>query len=186
MLVMEYIERPWEIMEKQSRIKDLLFPDDELPQDISRSTLEENLSIIAKDDGVALVLTDKLLFPRGQVELDEAARTLLARSWPSCSGPWTSGVNIAGYADGEEEDPYTLSGDRALAVLAFLVEQDLPEQVVLHFGLRGRAAPGRRHDRGRGPGPEPAGGNSHRVPSALERLSILMENPALENKCLCM
>lgn len=126
-LVMELIERPWEITEKKNRIKDLLFPEDELPNDISRSTLDENLDIIAKDDGVALVLTDKLLFPRGGAVLDDAARTLLARVGELI---WAMNerVNIAGYSDNEEPDPYGLSSQRALAVLTFLVEQQLPDK----------------------------------------------------------
>ena len=127
LLVMEYIERPWEVAEKQNRIKDLLFPDDELPRDISKSTLYDNLSIIAKDDGVALVFTDKLLFPRGGAELDETSRELLARVGELL---WAMDerVNISGYADGEEENPYGVSGQRALAVLSFLVERKLPNE----------------------------------------------------------
>lgn len=126
LLVMEYIERPWEIMEKKNRIKDLLFPEDELPDEISRSTLFENLDIIAKDDGVALVFTDKLLFPHGGAELDEPARVLLSRV-AELLWAMDERVNIAGFSDADEADPYQVSGRRALAVLAFLVEVNLPD-----------------------------------------------------------
>lgn len=125
LLVAEIIERPWEILEKQSRIKDLLYPEEELPQDISTSTLFENLDVIAKDDGVALVFTDKLLFPRGGSELDESARTLLNRV-AELLWSMDEQVNIAAYTDDVEEEPWQVSERRALAVLAHLVEVGLP------------------------------------------------------------
>ena len=63
--ITDLLDNPWDILEKPDRIKDLLFPDDILPKDISTSTLEENMKVLVKPEGVALVLTDKLLFPPG-------------------------------------------------------------------------------------------------------------------------
>jgi len=128
--IIDLLERPWELMEKQNRIKDLLFPDDMLPPEISRSTLEENLRVLARPEGVALILTDKLLFPSGGSKLGDPVRVLLdqlAQVLTFMNAP----VNIAGYTDtdpGVRHDNYELSGLRALSVLEFFLSADLPEE----------------------------------------------------------
>ncbi|MEF2146511.1 MAG: OmpA family protein [Desulfovibrionaceae bacterium] len=125
--VLEMIEEPWEALDKLNRIKDLLYPNEMLPDDISRSTLDENLTVLAREDGVALVLTDKLLFPQGGTELDETARLLLAQIVPMI-GYLNEPVRIATYTDDREvpaDRLYALSVDRALAVVAFFVESGL-------------------------------------------------------------
>jgi chemotaxis protein MotB len=127
-MVSEILERPWEVMEKQNRIKDLLFPDEVLPDDINRKTLDENLEILERPEGVALVLTDKLLFPLGKTELDDSAKKLLAQLIPVINY-LTSPVNIAGYSDnvgGASLSNFRISEDRALAVLGFFSKFGVP------------------------------------------------------------
>ncbi len=127
-MVSEFLERPWEVLEKQDRIKDLLFPDDILPPDMDRSTLDENLKVLAKPEGVALVLTDKLMFPLGKWELDESAKILLYQLVPVLDYLGAADVNIAGYTDnvgGMSQSNFELSGNRAMAVLTYFVEQGI-------------------------------------------------------------
>lgn len=127
-LVSEFLERPWEVLEKQNRIKDLLFPDDVLPLDMDRATLDENLKVLAKPEGVALVLTDKLLFPLGKYKLDDNAKMLLYQFVPVLDYLGTADVNISGYTDnigGMSSSNFMLSGERAMSVLTFFVEQGI-------------------------------------------------------------
>ncbi|MGE4553768.1 MAG: flagellar motor protein MotB [Desulfovibrionaceae bacterium] len=126
-LVSEIMERPWEVLEKQQRIKDLLFPEEQLPKDVTKSTLDQNMEVLVKDDGVALVLTDKLLFPSGGAGLDDGAKALLDRIRDLLTA-LNDTVTIAGYADDREPDPFRISGDRALAVLGYLVSQGVPRE----------------------------------------------------------
>ncbi|WP_243544437.1 OmpA/MotB family protein [Pseudodesulfovibrio tunisiensis] len=126
-LVAELMDKPWEVLDKKDRIKDLLFPDEILPPDIDRQELDRNLDILAKPDGVALVFTDNLLFDPGSGELSIAGRALIDQLVPLLSlNP--APVNIAGYTDSTEDAPYALSGDRALAVLAYLVQAGIPDR----------------------------------------------------------
>ena len=81
-MVIELMEKPWEVLNKKQRIKDLLFPDDELPDEINKSELDKNLDVLAKPDGVALVFTDNLLFLPGGSELSEKGKYLIDRLVP--------------------------------------------------------------------------------------------------------
>jgi len=126
-LVVELMEKPWEVMDKKQRIKDLLFPDDVMPEEISKADLDENLKILAKNDGVALVFTDKLLFSSGSSELSAEGEYIIDRLVPMMTMT-TAPINIAGYTDATDnsETPLQLSGDRALSVLSFLVSAGVP------------------------------------------------------------
>ena len=128
-MVAELMEKPWEVLEKKQRIKDLLFPDDEMPEDISKSELDKNLEILAKSDGVALVFTDKLLFTPGGSELSDKGKFIIDRLVPMMTQT-NAPVNVAGYTEQGESaaNPLILSGDRAMSVLTFLVEAGLPNQ----------------------------------------------------------
>lgn len=126
-VIAEMLENPWEVLEKQQRIKDMLYPDEMLPKDVNRSTLDKNLDVLAKDDGVAFVFTDKLLFPRGGVDLDASSQQLLAEIVPLLNY-LNEPIRITGYTDDQEEpgqDLYDLSGDRALTVLKFFLEAEM-------------------------------------------------------------
>jgi len=126
-LIVDLMEKPWEVINKKQRIKDLLFPDDNLPEELSKAELDSNLEVLARPDGVALVFTDQLLFgpgesrlsPRGQRLMDALIPLLMYISAP---------VNVAGHTDATDAgvDPYALSADRALAVLDFLVDSGVP------------------------------------------------------------
>lgn len=123
-LISELLENPWALLDKKDRIKDLLFPDDVLPPDLSKQDLKENLEILAKREGVALVFTDGLLFRPDSTELSETGKALLAQLVPVLTiNP--APVTIGGHAGADETDPYVLSGDRAISVLAFFVDQGL-------------------------------------------------------------
>jgi chemotaxis protein MotB len=123
-LVQMAIENPAEVLEKPQRIKDLLFPDEVLPEGMSRSTLDENLQLLLRPEGLALVLSDELLFESGGSELGEGSRQLLtefARFLATTSMP----VNVAGYTDnvpGTSKDNYALSAERAMAVLGVFLK----------------------------------------------------------------
>jgi chemotaxis protein MotB len=128
-LVVELMEKPWEVMDKKQRIKDLLFPDDELPEGLNKAELDKNLDILAKPDGVALVFTDKLLFAPGGSRLSPRGEALISVLVPVLMHT-AAPVNVAGYTDPTDNaaDPYALSADRALSVLAFLVDSGLPNR----------------------------------------------------------
>lgn len=126
-LVTELMDKPWEVLEKKQRIKDLLFPDEELPEEMKKSELDENLDVLAKPDGVALVFTDKLLFPPGGSVLSDQGKFIIDRLIPMMMDT-TAPINVAGYTDSAENtaNPYVLSGDRALSVLSFMVSAGVP------------------------------------------------------------
>ncbi len=128
-MVIELMEKPWEVLNKKQRIKDLLFPDDELPDEINKSELDKNLDVLAKPDGVALVFTDNLLFLPGGSELSEKGKYLIDRLVPMMTQT-PAPINVAGYSDESDraENPYLLSGDRALSVLSFLVDAGIPDK----------------------------------------------------------
>jgi chemotaxis protein MotB len=126
-LVVDLMEKPWEVLDKQQRIKDLLFPDDTLPDEISKSRLDDNLDVLAKQDGVALVFSDQILFAPGKAELSDLGRFLMDRLVPMMTQT-DAPINVAGHTDASDaaQTPLELSGDRALAVLAYLVDKGVP------------------------------------------------------------
>lgn len=128
-LVIELMEKPWEVLDKKQRLKDLLFPDDLLPDDLSKAELDKNLEILAKPDGVAMVFTDKLLFEPGASRLSLRGEQLLEALTPVLLAT-AAPVNVAGHTDASDSggDPYALSADRALAVLSFLVDTGVPDR----------------------------------------------------------
>lgn len=128
-LVVELMEKPWEVLEKKERIKDLLFPDDTMPDEIDKSSLDENLDILARQDGVALVFTDNILFSEGGSELSDKGKYLIGRLVPMMTQT-EAPINVAGYTDQNDaaEDKYTLSGDRALSVISYLVQLGVPNK----------------------------------------------------------
>ncbi|THB69431.1 MAG: flagellar motor protein MotB [Desulfovibrio sp.] len=135
-LILDLLENPLELSQKPDRFKELLFPDDVLPQEISRSTLNENILVLERDDGVALVLTDKLLFAPGSSELSPQALEIL-KPVAEVLAYMYSDVNISAHSDnppGVRSDNLELSGDRALAVLKYFLESGLDP---IRFSLSG-------------------------------------------------
>jgi chemotaxis protein MotB len=127
-LIVDLMEKPWEVLEKKQRIKDLLFPDDTLPDEINKAELDDNLDVLAKQDGVALVFTDQILFAPGGSQLSDKGRYLIARLVPMMTQT-DAPINVAGYTDASDatQTPLELSGDRALSVLSFLVDRGVPD-----------------------------------------------------------
>lgn len=119
------IANPADVLNDPQRIKDLLFPDEVLPEGMARSTLDENLQVLLRPEGIALVLSDGLLFETGESALKDDSRKLLAEFalfLASVSTP----VNVSGYTDNVPSsgtDNYALSAQRAMSVLSFFLEQ---------------------------------------------------------------
>ncbi|MGM0423346.1 MAG: OmpA/MotB family protein [Thermodesulfobacteriota bacterium] len=126
-LVTEMLKDPSELLQKQDRFKDLLFPDEALPQEVLRSTLEENLEILEKPEGVALVLNNEILFSPGSSRLAQPAQEILARIAQvilATSAP----VNISGHTDNTTApgvDNYRISARRAMSVLDVMLGQGI-------------------------------------------------------------
>jgi len=126
-LVKETLQKPWEILEKKEQIKDLLFPDESLPPGINKSTLERNLQVLQRPEGVALVLSDQVLFHPGSSELKANAGALLDRV-RTLLLTLPAPVNVSGHTDstgGPGVNNYQLAAERAKAVLLYLLERDL-------------------------------------------------------------
>jgi chemotaxis protein MotB len=118
-IVTALIKDPLHILDKTNRIKDLLFPRDVLPPELSRGKLDENLAILAHPEGVVIVLTEGLLFEPQAVELGSEGRALLDLLTPVILSV-NADANISGFTDSSPArgmSNYDLSALRALAVL---------------------------------------------------------------------
>ena len=126
----EILKDPLDVFEKQHRIKDLLFPDEVLPEGMSRSTLDKNLRILQRNEGVVFMLTDALLFPSGSSTVSPVGQILLQRLGEFlASNPGS--VNIAGYTDttpARSPDNYQLSALRAYSVLDIFLKMGMPQE----------------------------------------------------------
>jgi len=165
-LILQLLERPLEVMEKPNRFKDLIFPDDVLPLEMDRSTLYENIEVMQHHEGLALVLTDKLIFAQNSAELDERARAVL-RSLFEFLQFSKADINVSGYSGIEEGEAggFELSGERALAVLKFFVKNGLEQR---RFSVSGY-----------GPNLPLAGGGSEADRERNRRVSILIKSTPL-------
>lgn len=128
-LLLQLLERPLEVVKKPNRFKDLIFPDEILPKEMDRSTLYENIEIMRHPEGLALVLTDKLIFPRNSAVLDQKAKDVLMSLFDFLQFS-KADINVSGFSDDEEgpADGFELSGERALAVLQFFVKNGLEQR----------------------------------------------------------
>jgi len=130
-LLMEILREPHSILEKQDRIKDLLFPHDILPVDMSPGTLQENLRVLAHSDGIVIVLTEGILFAKGEFRLSRAGFQLLSSLTPFLHYS-NADVIISGHTDTTplpETDPYVLSGKRAMTALEHFLHEGMgPER----------------------------------------------------------
>ncbi len=119
------LEEPVQVFENHRRIKDILFPDEVLPKNMTRGSLLNNLEILVRPEGVAIVLSEELLFRSGESALDAESAKLLSE-FVTFLGSVPMPINIAGYTDnvsGGAKDNYVLSSERAMSVLAFFLEQ---------------------------------------------------------------
>ena len=118
-LVTALLKDPMNIQDKLNRIKDLLFPREILPSDISKGELDKNLSILEHPEGVVIVLTDSLLFAEGSPALDAKGKKLIDILTPVIHRV-NADVNISGYTDsvpGRAMSNDELSALRAMSVL---------------------------------------------------------------------
>ncbi len=123
-IVQKAIENPASVFEEMQRIKDVLFPEEVLPEGMAKSTLDENLDILVRPEGIALVLSDGLLFATGQSELAEDRKKILS-TFVEFLAAVPAPVNVGGYTDnvpGGAKDNYTLSAERAMSVLGYFLE----------------------------------------------------------------
>lgn len=126
-LLLDVLREPNAALDRPERIKELLFPNDVLPPELSPGKLEDNLRILAHPEGVVIVLTDELLFPGGGYTLSPAAQKLLAAMIPLLHHS-SADLNISGHTDNATPggvDPYVLSGQRAMSVLEYFLRQKL-------------------------------------------------------------
>jgi len=127
--VVELLQRPWEFRDHEERVRDLLFPDEVLPKEIQRSTVEESVRFLERPEGLAILLTEDLLFPLGGFALTDPAKAILAQLAPLMQVA-PNDINISGHTDnlpGRTMDNDTLSALRGMAVLEWLLELGVPD-----------------------------------------------------------
>lgn len=131
------LKDPENVLLKQKRLKDLLFPHEILPPDISASELDQNLEILAHPEGVVIVLTDALLFIKDSSTLRPGAGKLLDELTPVM---WRLNVdvNISGHTSFDELSgpAYELSFSRAAMALERFLQSKLPPD---RFSISGYA-----------------------------------------------
>lgn len=125
-LILQLLREP-HLEKPQDKLKDLLFPNDILPDGMSKSTTKENLEVLQTPEGLVIVMTDKLLFNEGSYKLTRVAKKLL-QSLGEVLHHTSADINISGYTDNETPDGteslMELSGLRALAVLEYFLQNE--------------------------------------------------------------
>ncbi|MDR2050599.1 MAG: hypothetical protein LBQ63_02365 [Deltaproteobacteria bacterium] len=123
LLKQEYME------EKESLVKELLFPSESLPPDFDKGTLEDSVRILPHKDGIMFSLDNALLFEPGSSGLRPGGRDLL-RNLASLVYILPGEVRLDGHeeAGGSEpgaggKDPYQASVARVLAALGVFLNQ---------------------------------------------------------------
>ena len=148
-ILRKLLEHPFDIINKRDRIKDLLFPNEILPPEISKGELDKNLMVLKRPEGVALVLTDQILFPSGQTTLTKVGERLIQEVGAFLMTT-TASVNIAGYTDsvpGRRIDNFEIAARRAMSVLRSLQAMGMrPERFSVsgygpHFPIADNATP---------------------------------------------
>ena len=127
-IAVKLLKDPRNVLEKRNRIKDLLFPVDLLPKEMSSGDLEKNIAILEHPEGVVIVLTEGLLFAKGSAKLDDKGKKLVAVLTPVMHAV-NADINISGHTDttaGRDKKTYDLSLARALAVLEQLLHAKIP------------------------------------------------------------
>lgn len=158
------LKDPMNVLEKKKRIKDLLFPLDLLPKEISQNDLDENLQILAHPEGVVIVLTEGLLFEPGSWDLDSSGKKLLDMLTPVMHMV-NADVNVGGHTDNAVEDAataYKISFMRAAIVMEHFLQTGMKPD---RFSLSGYGA-----DRPMYPNESPLGRSKNR------RVEILIKS----------
>ncbi len=122
----EMLENPWDILEKPDRIKDLLFPDEIMPNYINKSTLLKNIEILNRPEGVVIVLSDKIVFQSGSTKLTPYAKQILEQV-SYLIQLMNAPVNISGHTDdtGSRKRNFEISYLRAISVLQFFLNKKM-------------------------------------------------------------
>lgn len=169
-LITEMIRDPDNIMNKQNRLKDLLFPVDVLPPDLSFNELDKNLQILAHPEGVVIVLTDGLLFAPGSAILNDRGKKLLEQLTPVMHA-LNADINISGHTDGG-------SGSAGGPFDPAFRAEELSFQraaVVLEHFLQSRMRPDRFSVSGYGPDKPLFSGNTAEGRAKNRRVEILVK-----------
>lgn len=122
------LKDPKNVLEKRNRIKDLLFPVEMLPPELSPGELAKNLEILQHPEGVVIVLTEGLLFDEGSPALDSTGKKLLDVLTPVIHAV-NADANISGHTDAGADgrtNPYGLSYSRAVVVLEHFLQSQVP------------------------------------------------------------
>lgn len=139
-LLMDIVNDPATVLDKRDRIKDLLFPNEILPTELSPGKLDENLRILAHPEGVVIALTEEVLFPRGSYALTPVGQQLVSAFVPFLHYS-NADVNIAGHTDDLEAsrslDNYEFSGKRAMTILEYFLQQKFS---AMRFSISGYGA----------------------------------------------
>jgi chemotaxis protein MotB len=119
--IIKTLRDPDNVQNKQKRIKDLLFPLENLPDGMMQSELEKNLTILSHPDGVVIVLTDALLFAPGSSTLGVGGKKLLDQLTPVMQG-MKADIAITGHSSPGASDSSgaELSTPSSLDELSFL------------------------------------------------------------------
>lgn len=146
-LASRMLNNPAKAVREEPLLRDLLFKDFRLPKPLAVGTLQENIKILEREQGVAIVLTDALLFDAGSVHLQENGRAVLQMLAPLVKA-YGKDVFISGHGAGKEgvgqqasaPGSYWLSAQRALTVLEYCIAQGA-EPHLLSFAGYGEDRP---------------------------------------------
>ena len=126
-MIVKMLKDPANILQKKDRLKDLLFPRDVLPAELSYNDVANNITILQHPEGVVIVLTEGLLFGPGSAALDSTGKKLLDVLTPVMHAV-NADANISGHTgpgQGDGTDLYRLSFLRGSTVLEHFLQNQL-------------------------------------------------------------
>ncbi len=135
-IFLELIKDPANLVTNMDRIKDQLFPFDTLPEEMNKSTLDENIKVMENPEGLVISLNNQLLFQSGQYTLTASAKKIL-HSLVEILLNTTMDINISGHTDDmpmQGMSNYELSGLRAQSVLEYFLQNQVRP---LRFSISG-------------------------------------------------
>ncbi len=162
-MVKEELTKPWEMLQKKDQIKDLLFPDQTLPSSVNRNKFKENIKILRRPEGVAIVLSDNILFAPGSSGLNRDTKSVLAQI-SKLINTISAPVNVSGHTSNTQAAEISnlkLSANRALSVLKYFLSKDV--------------SPGRLSISGYGPNRPLAANDSAEGRKLNRRVEILLK-----------
>ncbi len=112
----------------EGRLKELLFPRELLPPAVDKGTLEKDLRIEARKDGIVFVLDEKILFEPDTSRLTaqgNAVLPMLAPLFEAVPGQVLISGHAAQGGRHGQPDAYEVSARRALAVLGVFTRRQI-------------------------------------------------------------